>query len=77
MKESEAKTKALKLEHKSLKEKYQIKCLEFKHLKTELDDLDKEKNSLSVALKLSKKRNKNGRKSLIKRKLGMRRKFQS
>ena len=55
MEESEAETKSLNFENKCLKEKYETKCLEFKHLKTEIDDLNKDKNILSVALKSSKK----------------------
>ena len=59
MEESEAKTKSLNFENNCLKEKYETKCLEFKHLKTEIDVLNKNKSSLSVALKSSKKEKQN------------------
>ena len=55
MEVSEAKTKSLNNENKCLKEKYETKYLEYKHLKTEVDDQKKENDSLSVALQSSKK----------------------
>ena len=49
---SEAKRQNTELQ--SLKVKFENKCLEFKHLKDELDNVKKDKNALSVALKGSK-----------------------
>ena len=45
--------KALKKENKSLVEKIETKCKEYKHLKGKFDNTKKEKNILSVALKAS------------------------
>ena len=46
--------KAIRTENKSLKEKLENRSLELKHLKTDLENVQKEKNVLSVALKASK-----------------------
>ena len=45
--------KALKKENKSLGEKLETKCLEYKHLKGELENTKKERNYLLLALKAS------------------------
>ena len=46
--------KALKAENKSLKEKLGNKCLEFKQLKCDHDNLHQDNNALSVSLKAAK-----------------------
>ena len=53
--EIESNLKTLKLENKIVTEKYEKKCLECKHQKSQFEDLVKEKNTLSVALKTSRK----------------------
>ena len=47
-------TKQLKVENRKLQETCENKSLELKHLKMEIENLKKEKNSISVALKGSK-----------------------
>ena len=47
--------KAFEAENKKLREKFENKCLELKHHKDQVDDLKKERNTSSVALKASKK----------------------
>ena len=46
--------KTLKAENQKLKEKYEFNCQEAKHLKNEIESLNKDKNALSVALKAAK-----------------------
>ena len=50
----EKENKALKLDNKSLSEKLDSKTLQINQLKISVEDLNKEKNALSVALKSSK-----------------------
>ena len=47
-----------KVEHKKLLDNYENKCIEIKHLKCDIENLKKDKNELSVALKRSKQENK-------------------
>ena len=47
-----------KVENKKLHENYENKCLEIKHLKNDFENIKKEKNELSVALKRSRQEHK-------------------
>ena len=69
--ENENSSKALKIEVKTLQKKYENKCLEVKQMKTQIDDLNKEKNSLSVRLKASKKENHEQMKDFENKKMGL------
>ena len=64
-----ANVKALRTENKSLKEKLENKSLELSNLKTDLENIKKEKNILSVALKASKADTKEQRKEFEKKNL--------
>lgn len=59
--------KAIRSENKSLKEKLESRSLEFKHLKSDLENINKEKNILAVALKTSKAEIKDQRKGFEKK----------
>ena len=59
--------KAIRTENKSLKEKLENRSLELKHLKADLENVNKEKNVLSVALKTSKAEIKDQRKGFEKK----------
>jgi hypothetical protein len=59
--------KAIKIDNKSLKEKLENKSLELRHLKTELENVKKENNAHSVALKASKAEIKEQRKEFEKK----------
>ena len=50
--------KSFKVENKRLLENYENRCLEVKKLKNEIENVKKDQNELSVALKRSKKENK-------------------
>ena len=54
IKNSEAEIKALKQENKALLAKLENKSVEIKHMKCTIDDMNKEKNALNVALKSAK-----------------------
>jgi hypothetical protein len=56
--------KALRTENKSLKEKLENKCLELSNLKMDLENINKEKNILSVTLKASRADTREQRKNL-------------
>ena len=72
----EENVKAMKLENKTLKEKLETKSLEFKQLKTDFDNLNKDKNALSVAMKASKAENKEQLKEFEKKKVGLEKKIE-
>ena len=61
--------KAMKVENKALKEKLETKSLEFKQLKNDFDNVNKDKNALSVALKAAKAENKEQLKEFEKKKV--------
>ena len=62
------KVKGIKVDNKILTEKLENKSLEFKHLKNDFDNLNKDKNALSVALKAAKAENKEHLKEFEKKK---------
>ena len=76
MENTDANAKALKAENKSLKERLENKCLEFKQLKVDYDNLHKDKNALSVALKASKADTKEQAKEFEKKKTGFEKKIE-
>ena len=51
---TEETVKNLNKDNKTMKNRLETKSLEFKKLKSEIDDVKKDKNSLSVALKAAK-----------------------
>ena len=73
--EHENSLKALKVEHINLQEKYENKCMEVMQLKTQIDDLNKDKNTFSVRLKTSKKENHEQIKDFENKKIGFEKKI--
>ena len=59
--------KAIKTENKSLKEKLENKSLEVRHLKTGLENVKKDNNAHSVAIKAAKAETKEQRKEFEKK----------
>ena len=64
---SDVNVKTILVENKSLKEKLENKSLEFKQLKTDIENVHKDKNILSVALKASKADTKDQKKEFEKK----------
>ena len=69
MEQTDSNVKALKTENKSLKEKLENKCLDFKQLRGDYNNVHKDKNALSVALKAAKAESKEKAKDFEKKKI--------